>query len=225
MKYILDTHVHTKEVSPCSDVYAEDMVDLYVKSGYNGVIITDHYYRGYFERILGDMPWDQKIRAYLKGYVTAKSYAANKGMDVFLSMEITFNESNRDYLIYGITEDLLLENPRLYALSASEFKKIAKTNSLFIVQAHPFRPDLDHPDPDFIDAVEVFNGNRRHFSNNTQALKFAAKHGLPGTSGSDFHKTEDLATGGMILPYRIKELKELIGLLQDKNSSPELIRL
>ena len=43
---LLDTHVHTSQVSPCGKVPAEEMIELYKEAGYGGVIITDHYYKG-----------------------------------------------------------------------------------------------------------------------------------------------------------------------------------
>jgi predicted metal-dependent phosphoesterase TrpH len=220
MRYILDTHVHTKEVSPCSNVNAKDMVDLYVCKGYDGVMITDHYFFGFFENLPDRMPWEQKVHSYLKGYLTAKEYASGKNLDIFLAIELTFTESSRDYIIYGITEDFLAENPELYKFKIRQFRDIADKNGLFIVQAHPFRPYIDPPEPGYLDAVEVFNGNKRHDSNNDLALKFAHKYGLPGTSGSDFHRTEDAAAGGMILPGRIKDLSEFVYLL--KNDEKEL---
>ena len=43
---LLDTHVHTCQVSPCGKVPAKEMIELYKEAGYGGVIITDHYYKG-----------------------------------------------------------------------------------------------------------------------------------------------------------------------------------
>jgi predicted metal-dependent phosphoesterase TrpH len=224
MNYILDTHVHTREVSPCSDVSAKDMIDVYIKNGYDGVIITDHYYIGLFENILGSMSWERKIHSYLRGFAAAKEYASGKGIDVFPAIELTLTHSKRDYLIYGITEDFLMENQKLYNMSISEFRELADKNDLFIVQAHPFRPFLDPPEHEYLDAVEVFNGNMRHDSNNGLALEYAEKYGLPGSSGSDFHKIGDAATGGMILPRRIKDLSEYIWMLKENAKDIELIK-
>ena len=67
---LLDTHVHTSQVSPCGKVPAEEMIELYKEAGYGGVIITDHYYKGYFES-LGNRPWEEKIQSFLSGYKAA----------------------------------------------------------------------------------------------------------------------------------------------------------
>ena len=224
MKYKIETHAHTKEVSPCSWVYSKDLVDTYISCGYDGIIITDHYSRYYFDDILPDILWEEKIDEYLKGYNNAKKYAEDKNIDIFLAIELTFIDTRNDYIIYGITKEYLLDNPKLHLSNISEFRDLANKSDLFIVQAHPWRPYLDIPIPDHLDAVEVYNGNRRHDSNNDIALDFADKNDLLKTSGSDFHRLEDAAAGGMILPHRIKDLSEFIYLMKNKESEIELIR-
>ena len=47
--YKYDIHTHTSEVSPCGKVEAEKVVELYKEAGYTGIVITDHYYEGFFE--------------------------------------------------------------------------------------------------------------------------------------------------------------------------------
>lgn len=223
MKYIIDTHVHTKEVSPCAGVPAAVMTDLYMGKGYNGVIITDHYYKRYFESILTASSWEEKIDCFLSGYRLARSHVSGKNFDVFLSVELTFHDSNRDYIIYGIDEAFLYDNPRLYDLTLSEFRKVTDKAGLFIIQAHPFRPYLEPPDPGLIDCVEVHNGNPRHFSDNELAEKFANRYGLYKISGSDFHQIEDAARGGIMLDKRINGTSELIDIYFSKNQ-PSLLR-
>lgn len=223
MKYIIDTHVHTKEVSPCSGVPAADMIDLYIDKGFNGVIITDHYFKRYFESILEESSWSEKTDRFLSGYRRAKSRAAGRNFDVFLSIELTFHDSNRDYIIYGIDETFLYSTPKLYDLTLSEFHKLAGKTGLFIVQAHPFRPMLEPPNPYLIDCIEVHNGNPRHFSDNALAEKFAKRYGLYKVSGSDFHQSEDAARGGIILDKRINSTAELIDIYLNGNQ-PSLLR-
>jgi len=217
MKYIIDTHVHTKEVSPCAHVEAAEIVDLYIARGYSGIIITDHYFKRYFENLPDHMSWDDKIDAFLSGYIKARDHAGDKGFDVFLSLELTFDKSNRDYIVYGITEEFLRSVPALYRYSIVEFSKIAFQNGLYVVQAHPFRPYLEPPIPYYIDAVEVFNGNRRHLNDNDLAEVFAKRYSLKKVSGSDFHQKEDLACGGMKLPCRISNLREFAEILEEED--------
>lgn len=84
MNYKLETHSHTKEVSPCSWVYSKDLVDTYISHGYDGIIITDHYFTYFFDDILSDIPWEEKVDEYLKGYHNAKKYAENRSFTDFI---------------------------------------------------------------------------------------------------------------------------------------------
>ena len=46
------------------------MVRYYKEAGYNGIIITDHYYKEYFESML-EGSWEEKTDIYLSGYRAA----------------------------------------------------------------------------------------------------------------------------------------------------------
>ena len=40
----IELHAHTKPVSGCSEVLPEEMVRIYNGKGYDGVVITNHFY-------------------------------------------------------------------------------------------------------------------------------------------------------------------------------------
>ena len=42
--------MHTKEVSACARLSMEEIIDEYIKRGYAGLIITDHFRKGYFRK-------------------------------------------------------------------------------------------------------------------------------------------------------------------------------
>ena len=65
-KFLLDMHMHTKETSSCGEVPAAEGVRLYKEAGYQGVMITDHYHKQYFDS-LGDIGMPRKVDAYLAG--------------------------------------------------------------------------------------------------------------------------------------------------------------
>jgi len=71
MKFNIETHLHTKESSNCSEISAIYMVKLYKKEGYDTVIITDHYSKNKFDRI-DKNTWNEKIDYLLNGYKLAK---------------------------------------------------------------------------------------------------------------------------------------------------------
>ena len=196
--YNFDIHVHTLETSPCGGIKGADLVHLYKNKGYSGLVITDHYFADYFSS-LKVKSWKDKLNSFLSGYHAAYEEGQKIGFSVLLGIELRFDENNNDYLVYGIDETFLLENKELYTLGLKKFKTLAKKNNLLVYQAHPFRSWVTPANPKLLDGVEVFNGNQRQDSNNELALAFALKNKLKMLSGSDFHQTEDLARGGIIL--------------------------
>ena len=103
--YKYDTHVHTSEVSIlCGTINARDTVKLYKKAGYQGICITDHYCKDYFDNLNGS--WKEKIQQFLSGYHAALEKGNKIGLDVILGAEFCINDQTRnDYLIIGITEN------------------------------------------------------------------------------------------------------------------------
>jgi hypothetical protein len=213
----IDTHVHTVETSSCASIGARETVKLYKESGYQGIIITDHYYDFYFNNLMG-LSWDEKIDHYLKGYHNATEEGIKLGLKVFLGLEIRFMENANDYLVYGITEQFLKEHRELYTLGLKEFKKMIEKEDILIIQAHPFRKHMIVASPEDIHGVEVYNGNCRHNSRNDLSLAFAKEHSLLMSSGSDFHELEDLARGGMVFRQEIDTAGDFVNSLRDKSA-------
>jgi histidinol phosphatase-like PHP family hydrolase len=208
-----DTHVHTKEVSKCGKVPASELAAMYREKGYSGLVITDHYYRRYFDN-LGDMSWDSKIDAYLAGYKKASYYGKNIDFNVLLGLELQFTEEKNEYLIYGIDEDFLRSNKELYNMDIESFHTLVKDKDILIYHAHPYRSVLNRISSSFIDGVEVYNGNIKHNSHNDKAFRFAKEHNLKMISGSDFHRTEDLGRGGIIISENVSTVKDFINILK-----------
>ena len=220
--YKYDIHVHTCETSACGKVDAIDVVRLYKEAGYSGIVITDHYYKAFFDKFpFSD--WGMKIESYLAGYRRALEEGAKVGINVLLGMEIKFNDMPNDYLVYGIDEDFLKDNPELYNLNLKEFRDFIKNENILIYQAHPFRKGQTINDPKLLDGIEVYNGNPRHDSKNELAYKYAIENQLRLISGSDFHQVEDLARGGIIVDKNITTIDEMVNILKD-NGVISLIR-
>lgn len=210
--YKYDTHVHTSETSPCGRIPASQMVHIYKEAGYRGVVVTDHYFGWYFDS-LGDLKWEDKVEHYLEGYHIAVTEGRKAGLAVILGMELRFDENENDYLIYGIDEAFLKENPELYKMGLHAFSQLARDKGLLVYQAHPFRPMITPADPSLLDGVEVLNTNPRHDSQNHKALAFAQANGLKKISGSDFHQMMDAAQGGIILTEPVETSKDFAALL------------
>lgn len=221
MMYKFDMHVHTAETSQCGNIEAVEVVRLYKNAGYTGIVITDHYYKDYFG-MFPELSWGQKIDHFLSGYHKAREEGDNVGLTVLLGMEIRFTENENDYLIYGLDEVFLKENPELYKLSLKDFKALMERENMLVFQAHPFRPRMVRANPALLDGVEVYNGNARHDSKNDLTYSFAQQNNLMMVSGSDFHEYEDLARGGIIIPENVSSQKQLIEVLK-KGRNIELI--
>lgn len=220
--YKYDLHAHTSETSPCGRMKASDVVRMYKDKGYYGIVITDHYFDGFFEN-LPEMTWKDKIACYLQGYRNAYEAGLKIGLKVILGMELRFNENFNDYLIYGLDEKFMLEHPELYKLDLAYLRKLIAGTGIMIFQAHPFRPLIVPADPALLDGVEVYNGNPRHNSSNEKAQKFARKNGLIEISGSDSHQPQDIARGGVFLTEPVDTSEELAAALKAGKIS-ELIR-
>lgn len=202
--YKYETHFHTAETSICGRVPARQAVRLYHRAGYTGIVVTDHYYRGFFDMHFLSS-FDRKIDKYLKGYKLALAEGRKLGIDIHLGMEIRFDENANDYLVYGIDEAFLRRHKRLYALTLKQFRELTADQGIVIVQAHPFRPGMIPASALLIDGIEIFNGNPRHDSSNHLALQYAQENKLTGLSGSDFHQPQDAARGGILTYEKIPE--------------------
>ncbi len=214
--YKIDIHTHTSETSPCGKLDARTLVRLYHAAGYKGIVTTDHYYRGFFEGLSQNV-WEDKIHAFLQGYDTAREEGEKLGLQVLLGMEIRFDGSDNDYLVYGIDEAFLCRNRYLYESNIKEFFEGIKEVPILVYQAHPFRHPCVPTDPACIHGVEVYNEHPRHDSQNPKAYAYALQHDLKMISGSDAHQAQDIARGGLILQKIPSTTAELVDILmQDR---------
>ncbi|SFL36275.1 PHP domain-containing protein [Halanaerobium salsuginis] len=213
-----ELHAHSAETSRCGLVAADELVKKYSEAGYSTVVLTDHYYERFFVKFR-QQSWSEKLAKYLKGYRTACQTAKEIGLNILLGLEIRFINQKNEYLVYGLTEKFLRENPELHKKNLSELRKLVdqQPDPVLIFQAHPYRRGMKPVAIDLLDGLEVYNGNPRHDSHNQQALAFARDNGLKMVSGSDFHQLEDLARGGITTEKEIKNSKQLIEVLKTNN--------
>ena len=204
----IDPHVHTSEVSVCGKVSAEEMVRLYHRAGYQGFMVTDHYYSGYIEQY-AEWEWTAVMDAFLEGYHRAAEAARPLGMDILLGMEIRFEEGPEDYLVFGFDPEFLYRHPHLYRQTLDSFRNRTRNKGILIFQAHPFRRGMTAASPSLIDGIEAFNGNPRHDSCNHLAYAYGREAGLLLLSGSDAHQPQDVGNGAIAFPERITTGKDL----------------
>ena len=76
---LFEMHAHTDETSNCAKIPAKEMVEIYKKLGYDGIVVTDHLStHTYFKYDYNNLSWDEKIDIFLRVYNAAKEAAQGK---------------------------------------------------------------------------------------------------------------------------------------------------
>lgn len=216
--YKYEMHAHTSEVSRCGRLKATEIIQLYKSIGYKGVVITDHLTVEYFDSLFA-LSWEEKVDCFLEGYKEAKKTGDEIGIHVLLGAELGKDEGDskrNDFLLYGITESFLKNTPDLFKMDLEHLKSVAEKEGIMIYQAHPLRPSCRLVPSTQIHGAEVYNGNPRHFSNNTMMQKKAEERNLLPISGSDCHQPGDEGRGGIMTRVQIKHNKDLIQVLENQ---------
>lgn len=220
MSYKYELHCHTKEVSVCAVTPVAELVKAYKDAGYSGIVLTDHYSPMTFT-ITELFNKKKAMDHYLKAYREAKKYET-EDFTVLLGMELRFYATVNDYLVYGVTEEMLYELPFLLKTYIKRASKLLRERGCLFLQAHPFRKLITRADPQHLDGVEVFNGKASEEANNL-SLEWAKSINAPVmTSGSDCHRETGVALGGIITKEPIKSNDDLIRIL--KSGEFELIK-
>lgn len=208
----IELHLHTSEVSACGHVSSVDAVHAYKNNGYDCIVVTDHFSPYFIDRCYLNGCDDIKD-TYLKGYRTAKEEGDKIGLTVLLGTEICLSESNNDYLVYGVSEDMF-GTPDILKMSVSELSKYCNERGMLLYQAHPFRNHMKIVKPELLFGIEVNNGNPRHQSRNEISAMWANIHSMHKISGSDYHQPEDLARGGIITNIDVRSSEDLLNILK-----------
>lgn len=217
----IETHLHTAESSRCGKVEAAEMVRLYAEAGYKTVIVTDHMKSNYF-RTSEDDTWEDEVDRLLLGYRNAAAVAEKYGVNVIMGVEFELGKIPNHYLTYGITEELMKANPDICNMTAQDFYRLMNDNGVFVIQAHPNRDNASFPTPDAADGFEIYNSNPRHDDYSEKSEADAKKYNMLVTSGSDAHRLDDLALGGMLSEKEIKTTEDFVALV--RSGKGELIR-
>ncbi len=206
-----ELHAHTKENDICANMTADEIVKAYKGAGYDGIVITNHFFDlslEWYKDELAGCDHRGVIDYYLKGYRKAKATGDAIGMTVLMGLELRFDGTINDYLVYGVDEDFLYKSPLLNTLNLDSFLEILPPDAI-LYQAHPFRNGMTVTDPKKLYGIEVFNGGTSE-DRNEMAELWAEKFELNKISGSDFHGIQHLARGGVIFQNNIRDSKQLV---------------
>ena len=208
---LFEMHTHTRENDIVVTLDAPDIVDMYHQKGYEGMVITNHLFGlslEWYRDELEGAPHDKVVQRYLRGYYAAKERGERYGMQILLGLELRFDGTINDYLVYGIDEDFLYNSPPLNTLELKSFLKLLPENAL-VYQAHPFRNGMNVTDPGLLYGVEVYNGGTPD-DRNEFADMWADRYSLNKISGSDYHHPSHLAKGGVDFDNRVTSINELV---------------
>lgn len=226
MSYKYETHMHTLEASGCATSSGAEMVEAHMEAGYAGMIVTDHFFNGY-SAVPYDLPWEERINLFCKGYENAYEAAKDKDFDVFFGWEWTYK--GMDFLTYGLDKEFLLAYPDMLDWPVEKYFDMVHRHGGFLSHAHPFRIASYIGDvilfPDHVDAVEIVNGSHRDMSFDIKAKEYADKHSLLYTAGSDGHHGDRIIGSGMVFKERLKDIHDFIEGVKSKDYRIEKIYL
>ncbi len=215
----IDLHVHTSEVSFCGHMSSAEIAEAYVEKGYDLIVITNHFNTYTADRLENEKGVSDFFRYYNDMYLLAKKEGEARGLKVLNGYEIRFDNSDNDYLIYGMSDGTAARYRELFRMSPKDFSALANEEGFLFYQAHPFRNGMRIINPAYLFGIEVKNGNPRHDSRNDIAAAWAKKYGMHAIAGSDCHQPEDAGGTGIITERQIKTEHDLLSMLRDDDYS------
>lgn len=214
--FYVQLHLHTSETSRCGVSPAAEMARACKAAGYDLIAVTDHF----FNANIGcspRLPWRERVDYLFRGYYAAKAVGDRIGLEVIRGWE-TYTDGP-ELLTYGLDESFLLDNPDIAEAPYAEYiRRVTEAGGL-IVHAHPYRrawyiPDFK-PDPDSVEAYEVYNHQNQSPAFNRRALEEAEAHGLLKLAGSDAHHAEDVRGGTMRFSRPVHSMAEIFQALRE----------
>lgn len=217
--YKYQMHIHTTPCSQCGRMTPEELCSALAKYGYQGGVITNHFYHGNSGIDRSESTsWQEFVSAYEQNYLECKKEAEKYGLDIIFSIEESVKPGT-EILCYGVTPKILYDNPQLIKGEMDEWIRVMRENGVVIIQAHPFREAFYIPEPgplpvDLIDGIEVVNfGHCPEMNQKAQEMAEQYPH-LIKTSSADAHACEKIPYGGILTSKRITNERELAELLR-----------
>lgn len=161
----IDLHCHTRPLSACSALTAQDLLQLAVERGLGGVCLTEH-----------DRAWDDDELRLLREAAP---------IPVFSAVELTTDMGH--VLAFGLP-------PRGFSAIAREVFAAAQASGALLFLAHPARDGLlrvTHETVEYFASVEAVNGSDTKLQN-LAASGLAKGFRLPGVAGSDAHTKDEV---------------------------------
>lgn len=210
--YLYETHCHCSLSSACARLSPEQIVDLYVKNGYTGIFITDHFLSGNTTITEANFPntsYEQKVRKFFDSYREVKKVAKNK-LQVFPALEHSYEGT--DILIYGLSEEQIIAMPEIMTMDLRNCIERLQKMGVLVVHAHPYREAnyIDHirlyPS---VNVVETYNACRTDLCNELGKI-YAKKYNKLSFGGSDIHSPNQKILSGMAFKHKLHSVADFV---------------
>ena len=221
-EYKYQLHTHTSPCSACGRMSPAELCEALFLSGYQGAVLTNHFYHGNSGIDRDKNSWQAFVAAYERDWQACVEEAKKYDLDILFGIEEGVGYG-LEILCYGITPKVLYDNPHLLNATLAEWAKVIRQKGGVVIQAHPFREVCYIPQPKVlplqdIDGIEVYNRGNATGVMNERAIEFARQNpNLIQTSGGDAHRIYEVGVGGIQTKSRIKTSDALAKCLQERN--------
>lgn len=197
----LETHLHTAEGSPDGIVSAEKTIEILIRKGYDGMIVTDHNsYKGY------------------------ESINKDKYANFVILKGVEYDTSDAGHMLIVLPSNIKTNIFTHKGMKIKDTIKIVHSLGGIIGPAHPFdyyklgmfNNAKQFKNVSFLkqfDFVETFNACGS-FLGNHKSNALAQLFNKPAFGGSDSHKKESVGSAFTILPERVENEDEYIQLIK-----------
>ena len=195
---LIDMHAHSSGISKCCLIDAKAVVEEALKVGLDGIVLTNHYVEYYAK----NKDYSALANRYVEEFYYAKSCGEKVGCKVFFGIEVTMEKEGFPHLLlYGVTPQFILDHPQIVFYSQEELYKAVKSAGGVLVQAHPFRKNINRLlDLNFLDGIEVNCHPLYEGTHIDELTKIATKNNILLTCGGDYHADTHRVKCGMYLP-------------------------
>lgn len=205
----VDMHDHTNGVSLCAIKTPEEVIDIKIAQGYDGMVITNHIQPWYYKP--GEYPLI--VEKQIKEYKRAIEYGKKKNFPVVFGCEVTIsNPFYSDWLLYGINEKFLQNSSILCEFSQKDLFELCQKNNILMIQAHPFREGHRLMDLKYMNGIEINCATDVPFKD--KIIKIDKDNNLILTVGTDYHGGGDLR-GGLLIPETMFTNNNLVNYLKN----------
>ena len=214
MSFLYETHMHTCLSSACGVSTGKEHVRYYKDQGYTGIILSDHFFGGN-TAVPRNLPWEERIDLFFRGYEDALEEGLKVGLDVFFGLEQNFEHD--EFLVYGLTKEYMKAHPELeHWTRRQQLEEVHRAGGA-VIQAHPFRirgyMDRIRVADLFADGVEAANAGNEPLDD-ARAFAYAKAKGLLMTAGSDNHHSPAKQLFGVELEKRLESIGDYVRLIR-----------